>query len=53
MERTNPGCCCFQDTDENGKTGGEVEVLLQCVAKEEEEEEVVQAGVSSVHPADA
>lgn len=28
-------CCCFQDTDENGKTGGEIEVPLHMVAKGE------------------
>lgn len=43
----NRSCCCFQDTDENGQTGGEVEVPLQCVAKEE-----APAGVSSGHHGD-
>ncbi len=33
--------CCFQDTDENGKRGGEVEVPLHLVAKGE-----VPAGLS-------
>lgn len=44
-KRTNTGYCCSQDTDENGKTGGEVEVLLQCVAKEE-----MPAGVGRFPP---